>query len=45
MLTGGAGIRDILFSDEVSVEGSKIDLLRFFGLLEQPNATFNIVTP
>jgi alkyl sulfatase BDS1-like metallo-beta-lactamase superfamily hydrolase len=45
MLTGGAGIRDILFSDDVSVEGSKIGLLRFFGLLEQPNATFNIVTP
>jgi alkyl sulfatase BDS1-like metallo-beta-lactamase superfamily hydrolase len=45
MLTGGAGIRDILFSDEVSVEGSRLDLVRFFSLLERPNETFNIVTP
>jgi alkyl sulfatase BDS1-like metallo-beta-lactamase superfamily hydrolase len=45
MLTGGAGIRDILFSDDVSVEGSKLDLLKFFALLDQPDPTFNIVTP
>jgi alkyl sulfatase BDS1-like metallo-beta-lactamase superfamily hydrolase len=45
MLTGDAGIRDILFSDEVSVEGSKLDLLQFFALLDRPNETFNIVTP
>ncbi|MCB1706544.1 MAG: MBL fold metallo-hydrolase [Halioglobus sp.] len=45
MLTGRAGVRDILFSDDVSVEGSKLDLLQFFALLDQPNATFNIVTP
>jgi alkyl sulfatase BDS1-like metallo-beta-lactamase superfamily hydrolase len=45
MLTGGAGIRDILFSDDVSVEGSKLDLLQFFGLLDQPDPVFNIVTP
>lgn len=45
MLTGDAGIRDILFSDEVSVEGSKLDLLQFFALLDRPDDTFNIVTP
>jgi alkyl sulfatase BDS1-like metallo-beta-lactamase superfamily hydrolase len=45
MLTGNAGLRDILFSDEVAVEGSKLDLLGFFVLLDRPNATFNIVTP
>lgn len=45
MLTGGAGIREILFSEDVSVEGSKLDLVRFFALLDQPNETFNIVTP
>lgn len=45
MLTGTAGIREILFSDEVSVEGSKLDLLQFFALLDQPNDAFNIVTP
>jgi alkyl sulfatase BDS1-like metallo-beta-lactamase superfamily hydrolase len=45
MLSGNAGIRDILLSDEVSVEGSKLDLLEFFTLLDRPNGTFNIVTP
>jgi len=45
MLTGNAGIREILFSDEVSVEGSKLDLLQFFALLDRPDGTFNIVTP
>ncbi len=45
MLTGAAGIRDILFSDDVSVEGSKLGLLQFFALLDQPSETFNIVTP
>lgn len=45
MLTGSAGIREILFSDEVSVEGSKLDLLQFFALLDRPDETFNIVTP
>jgi len=45
MLTGKAGIRDILFSDEVSVEGSKLDLLQFFALLDRPNEAFDIVTP
>ncbi len=45
MLAGNAGIRDILFSDDVSVEGSKMDLLGFFALFDRPNETFNIVTP
>lgn len=45
MLTGKADISDILFSDEVSVEGSKLDLLKFFALLDRPDETFNIVTP
>ena len=45
MLTGNAGIRDILFSDDVSVEGSKLDLLKFFAMLDRPNETFNVVTP
>jgi alkyl sulfatase BDS1-like metallo-beta-lactamase superfamily hydrolase len=45
MLTGDAGIRDTLFSDEVSVEGSKLDLVGFFSLLDRPDETFDIVTP
>jgi len=45
MIAGTAGIRDILFSDEVSVTGSKLELLQFFALLDRPDGTFNIVEP
>jgi alkyl sulfatase BDS1-like metallo-beta-lactamase superfamily hydrolase len=45
MLTGGAGIKDVLTSDELEVEGSTIDLIQFFSLFEAPETTFNIVTP
>lgn len=45
ILTGNAGLKDYLFSDDLSVEGSKIDLISFFSLLENPNGLFSIVTP
>ena len=45
MMIGQAGLKDMLFSDELEVEGSKIDLLRFFSLFDKPKGTFNIVTP
>jgi alkyl sulfatase BDS1-like metallo-beta-lactamase superfamily hydrolase len=45
MLTGGAGISEVLFSDEVSFDGGKVDLLRFFTLLDPPDETFEIVRP
>lgn len=45
MLTGQAGIKDTLLSDDVSLEGSQIDLLRFFSLLDRPDETFDVVTP
>ncbi|MDE0931808.1 MAG: MBL fold metallo-hydrolase, partial [Halioglobus sp.] len=45
MLTGGAGASDILFSDDISIEGSKLSLVKFFALLDTPEASFNIVTP
>jgi alkyl sulfatase BDS1-like metallo-beta-lactamase superfamily hydrolase len=44
MMTGQAGAKDLLLSDEVRVEGSKIDLGRFLGLLEKSPGTFPIVT-
>ena len=31
--------------DDLNVEGSRVDLVRFFTLFEQPNGSFNIVTP
>ena len=45
MVTGKAGISDTLLSDDLKVEGSRVDLVRFFTLFEQPNGSFNIVTP
>ena len=45
MILGQAGLRETLFSDELKVEGSRLDLLKFFSLLEPPNESFNIVLP
>jgi alkyl sulfatase BDS1-like metallo-beta-lactamase superfamily hydrolase len=45
MLTGKAGVRDTLFSDDLTVEGSRFDLLAFFMLFDKPEGKFNIVTP
>lgn len=45
MLTGMAGLKDTLFSDELQVEGSRLELVGFFRLFDKPTGTFNIVTP
>jgi alkyl sulfatase BDS1-like metallo-beta-lactamase superfamily hydrolase len=45
MLTGQAGLKDLLLSDELELEGSKLDLLKFFSLFDKPAGRFNIVTP
>lgn len=45
MALGQVGIKELLFSDQLSVDGSKIDLLRFFALQDAPNGNFSIVTP
>ena len=44
MIAGSAGVKDMLMSDELSVSGSRIDLARFFGLLQKPEANFAVVT-
>ena len=45
LVMGDVSLRDALFSDELDLEGSRIRLVSFFGLFEQPEATFDIVTP
>jgi alkyl sulfatase BDS1-like metallo-beta-lactamase superfamily hydrolase len=45
MVTGSAGLRDAIFSDELSVDGSRIDLLSFLSLLEKSDGRFAVVTP
>jgi alkyl sulfatase BDS1-like metallo-beta-lactamase superfamily hydrolase len=39
-----ASIKDLLSSPEMQVDGSLIDLLRFFALLDKPDPVFPIVT-
>jgi alkyl sulfatase BDS1-like metallo-beta-lactamase superfamily hydrolase len=45
MLTGDVGLRETLTSDDLEVDVSVLDLVRFFGLFESPDGLFNIVTP
>ncbi|NRA61963.1 MAG: MBL fold metallo-hydrolase, partial [Psychrobium sp.] len=45
VLTGQISAKDLLLSDELSVEGSTLDLIKFLSLFEQPTADFNIVSP
>lgn len=45
MAVGVAGIKDTLFSDDLTIDGSKLDLVRFFAMFDKPKGRFNIVTP
>ncbi len=45
MLSGLAGIKDTIFSDELDTSGSQIDLVRFLMLFDKPKGLFPIVTP
>jgi alkyl sulfatase BDS1-like metallo-beta-lactamase superfamily hydrolase len=45
MLTGKAGVKETLFSDDLKIEGNRLDLLAFFKLFDKPEGTFDIVTP
>ncbi|MCG9729124.1 MBL fold metallo-hydrolase [Shewanella sp. Isolate13] len=45
LIIGNAGVKEVLFSDELEIEGSKLDLVSFFSSLDKPKGVFNIVTP
>ena len=45
MLIGRAGLKKTLFSDDLNIDGSKLDLLGFLSLFDRPAGDFNIVTP
>jgi alkyl sulfatase BDS1-like metallo-beta-lactamase superfamily hydrolase len=45
IVSGTAGAKDLLLSDDVKVTGSRVDLGRFFGLLDKAPGTFAVVTP
>ena len=45
LVIGTAGLKDTLFSDDLSIEGSRLSLLEFFNLLDKPQGNFNIIEP
>jgi alkyl sulfatase BDS1-like metallo-beta-lactamase superfamily hydrolase len=45
MMVGKIGLTDILSSDTVNVDGSTLDLIKFFSMIDIPKGDFNIVTP
>lgn len=45
LLTRQAGLRDMVFSDEIKVDGSRLKVLSLLSLLEPPDEGFAIVTP
>jgi alkyl sulfatase BDS1-like metallo-beta-lactamase superfamily hydrolase len=45
LATQQAGLRDLLFSEDLEVEGSRLALLGFFRDLDRPTGRFPIVTP
>ena len=45
MIAGTAGVKDTLMSSDLKISGSKIDLLRFFRLIDKAPGKFTIVTP
>ena len=45
VLTRQAALGDLFGSDELALSGSRLKLLKFFSLLDQPDGTFAIVEP
>ncbi len=45
MAINQAGIKDTLFSDELDIDGNRLDMLKFMGLFDKPDGRFAIVTP
>ncbi len=45
LLLGQTGLREMIFSDELDVEGSRLELLGFFSLFDPMTPNFPIVTP
>ena len=43
-MTGAAGIREFLLNREIRTSGSRLDLIRFFSLIEKPSGAFPIMT-
>ncbi len=45
MMAGAAGVRETVFGNDLSVQGSRTDLVRFLLLIDKATGTFPVVTP
>jgi alkyl sulfatase BDS1-like metallo-beta-lactamase superfamily hydrolase len=45
LVSGQAGLREVVFSDDLQVDGSRLELVAFLSLLDRPDGTFPIVIP
>lgn len=45
LIVGEAGLQETLFGDELEIDGSRLDLVSFFSVLDKPDGKFNIVVP
>ena len=45
LAAGQAGLKDLVFSDALQVEGSRLKLLSLLSMLDKPDGRFAIVTP
>jgi alkyl sulfatase BDS1-like metallo-beta-lactamase superfamily hydrolase len=43
--TGQVSLKELIFSEELAVEGNRVDVLLLFGLFDRPDGKFPIVTP
>lgn len=44
MMAGTLGVKDVVMSDDLKVDGSKVELIRFLALIDKPAGTFGIVS-
>jgi alkyl sulfatase BDS1-like metallo-beta-lactamase superfamily hydrolase len=45
LLAGLTDARELVFSDDLEIDGSRVELLRFLALMDRPDTRFAIVTP
>jgi alkyl sulfatase BDS1-like metallo-beta-lactamase superfamily hydrolase len=45
LIAGQLGLREAIFSDDLDIDGSRMEVFKFFSLLGRPDDRFAVVTP
>ena len=45
MALGKTGLRDLIFSDQLSIDGNRLDLMKFFSLQDKSDGKFAVIQP